>query len=90
MKTRKLFLRRCAYEGVKLEEIYIGSVITVYSRQLTIVDYGDVFTRTKFAQKKQRTFALIKPDVYTSAGKIIDAILMNGFVITQLKMSRFN
>ena len=33
---------------------------------------------------------MIKPDAYTSTGKIIDAIYQSGFKISKLKMSRFN
>jgi nucleoside-diphosphate kinase len=33
---------------------------------------------------------MIKPDAYTNTGKIIDAIYQNGFVISKLKMSKFN
>jgi hypothetical protein len=43
------------------------------------VDYGDVFTRQHFAQGKSTTFAMIKPDVYTHTGKIIDSIYKAGF-----------
>lgn len=32
---------------------------------------------------------MIKPDAYTSTGKIIDAIYQSGFVISKLKMSKF-
>jgi nucleoside-diphosphate kinase len=50
-------------------------VVTVYSRQLKLVEYGDVFTRSVFAKAKESTFALIKPDAYVHTGKIIDIIL---------------
>ncbi len=33
---------------------------------------------------------MIKPDAYTKTGKIVDAIYASGFVISKLKMSRFN
>jgi nucleoside-diphosphate kinase len=33
---------------------------------------------------------MIKPDAYTSSGKIIDAIQQSGFVISKLKMSKFS
>lgn len=33
---------------------------------------------------------MIKPDAYTSMGKIIDAIYKDGFEINKLKMSKFN
>ena len=83
-------MKRCAYPGLNVEDLHIGSVITVYSRQLKITDYGDVATRKKFEGVRQRTFAMIKPDAYANIGKIIDAIYISGFKISKLKMSRFN
>jgi nucleoside-diphosphate kinase len=79
-----------ACPGVSLDELFIGSVITVFARQLKLVEYGDLFTRQKFESKRQRTFAMIKPDQYTNTGKIIDAIYQNGFVISKLKMGKFS
>jgi nucleoside-diphosphate kinase len=79
-----------ACQGVSMEELFIGSVITVFSRQLKLVEYGDLFTRQKFESKRQRTFAMIKPDAYNNTGKIIDAILQQGFMISKLKMTRFS
>ena len=83
-------MKRCAYPGINYEDFHIGSVVTVYGRQLKIADYGDVATRKKFEVDRQRTFAMIKPDAYKHIGKIIDAIYVNGFKISKLKMSRFN
>lgn len=74
MKNKKVFLKRMACPGVSIEELFIGSIITVYARQLKLVEYGDLFTRQKFESKRQRTFAMIKPCSYTNTGKIIDAI----------------
>jgi nucleoside diphosphate kinase len=36
-----------------------------------------------------RTFAMIKPDAYTSIGKIVDIIERSGFVISNMKMAKF-
>jgi len=57
-----------------MDDLHIGSVITVYARQLKITDYGDVATRRKFEVARQMTFGMIKPDCYTHIGKIIDAV----------------
>ena len=84
-----MFLKRMAYPDISLKDLYIGSIVTVYARQLKLVDYGDTFTRKEFAKGKETTFALIKPDVYMHTGKIIDSIYQSGFVISKLKMSRF-
>eukprot|EP00331_Platyophrya_macrostoma_P015880 CAMPEP_0176472858 /NCGR_PEP_ID=MMETSP0127-20121128/41985_1 /TAXON_ID=938130 /ORGANISM="Platyophrya macrostoma, Strain WH" /LENGTH=280 /DNA_ID=CAMNT_0017867791 /DNA_START=41 /DNA_END=879 /DNA_ORIENTATION=- len=88
LKNKKLFLKRCECPGISLKDLFIGAVITIYSRQLKIVDYADTFTKGKFEVKRGRTFAMIKPDAYTSIGKIIDIIEQSGFVIGNLKMAK--
>ena len=82
-------MKRMACPGVTQEQLYIGSIINIHSRQLKLVEYGDTFTRQQFEAKSEKTFAMIKPDCYTSTGKIIDAIYRNGFTISKLKMSKF-
>ena len=73
-----------------MKELFLGSIITIYSRQLKLADYADVYTRSRFESLSERTFAMIKPDCYTQTGKIIDTILRNGFTISKLKMSKFS
>jgi nucleoside-diphosphate kinase len=84
-----MFLKRMAYAGIDQANLYIGAIVTIYSRQLKLVEYGDQFTRNMFANAKETTFALIKPDAYVHTGKIIDQIYKAGFVISNLKMGRF-
>lgn len=74
-----MFLKRMACPDVTPNKLYLGSVVTVYSRQLKLTDYGDAFTRSTFAEAKESTFALIQPDVYVHTGKIIDHIYRAGF-----------
>ena len=45
IKNKKVFLKRMAYAQISMDELYLGSIITVYSRQLKLVEYGDLFTR---------------------------------------------
>ena len=82
-------MKRTACPSVTTKELYLGSIITIYSRQLKLADYGDIFTKTKFESASERTFAMIKPDCYTQTGQVIDAIYKNGFTISKLKMSKF-
>lgn len=89
LKNKRMFIKRMACPGVTLRELFVGSIITIHSRQLKLTDYADVFTRKRFENKSERTFALIKPDCYTQTGKIIDALYENGFTISKLKMSKF-
>lgn len=74
MKTKKIFLKRMECAGLTLDKLYIGSTVTIFSRQLKLVDYADVYTRNQFADNTETGFALIKPDVYVHTGKIIDEL----------------
>ena len=49
-----MFLKRTEYPGMQLSDIYIGSVVTIYSRQLKITDYADVHTRAHFQEARAR------------------------------------
>jgi len=89
LKNKRIFMKRMAVGPISVQDLYLGSIITVHSRQLKIVDYGDIFTKDKFEAAAGRTFAMVKPDCYTQTGKIIDAIYANGFIISKLKMSKF-
>mmetsp|Transcript_21889 Transcript_21889/g.33980 ORF Transcript_21889/g.33980 Transcript_21889/m.33980 type:complete len:249 (-) Transcript_21889:387-1133(-) len=89
LKNRRIFMKRTTCPNVAVKDLYLGSIITIYSRQLKLADYGDLFTRAKFEAASERTFAMIKPDCYTQTGQIIDAIYKNGFTISKLKMSKF-
>ena len=83
-----MFLKRMKAD-VQRDQLYVGSIVTVYARQLKVTDYGDTATRKAFARGKETQFAMIKPDVYMHTGKIIDSIYKNGFIIAKMKMSRF-
>jgi hypothetical protein len=41
-------------EDVKPELLYVGSTVTILSRQLKIIDYGDEFTRSKVQDRVER------------------------------------
>ena len=45
LKTRRSFLKKTKYETIKGSEYFVGNVINVYSRQMTLKEYGDEFTR---------------------------------------------
>jgi nucleoside-diphosphate kinase len=67
-------MKRSFHEGITVNDLFLLSIITVNSRQLSLVNFADIFTRNKFEANSQRTFAMIKPECYTQTGKILDAI----------------
>ncbi|KAM6287073.1 nucleoside diphosphate kinase homolog 7 isoform 2-T2 [Spheniscus humboldti] len=86
VKNRRTFLKRTKYESLHLEDLFVGNKITVFSRHLSLVDYGDQYTARKLGSRKERTLALIKPDAMPKIGELIDIIINAGFTITKAKM----
>ncbi|XP_019382328.1 PREDICTED: nucleoside diphosphate kinase 7 isoform X1 [Gavialis gangeticus] len=86
MKNHRTFLKRTKYDGLHLEDLFIGNKVTVFSRHLSLVDYGDQYTARKLGSRKERTLALIKPDAAPRVGELIDIIINAGFTITKAKM----
>lgn len=85
VKQRRTFLKRTVTD-LKLEDLYIGAAVNVFSRQLSVQGYGDEFTKKELTEKMERTFVLIKANAYKKMGEIIDEILGNEFTICQLKL----
>lgn len=56
IKNRKTFLKRCRYDNITADMLYIGAVVTIYSRQLKLVDYADEFTRKCLSNRQERYF----------------------------------
>lgn len=86
VKNRRTFLKRTKYEDLRLEDLFIGNKVNVFSRQLVLIDYGDQYTARQLGSRKEKTLALIKPDAVSKAGEIIEMINKSGFTITKLRM----
>lgn len=90
VKNRRTFLKRTKYEDLRLEDLFIGNKVNVFSRQLVLIDYGDQYTARQLGSRKEKTLALIKPDAVSKAGEIIELINRSGFTITKLRMMKLS
>lgn len=54
VKNRRTFLKRTKYESLHVEDLFVGNKITVFSRHLSLVDYGDQYTARKLGSRKER------------------------------------
>ncbi|KAK2573756.1 Nucleoside diphosphate kinase 7 [Acropora cervicornis] len=90
IKNRRLFLKRSLIDGLELHHLFIGAIINIHSRQLTITDYADQRTSNLLRNKNEKTLAMIKPDAVSQMGGIIDMIHQEGFHICEAKMVRLS
>lgn len=85
LKQRRLFLKRSPC-SVQIEEVFIGAIVNILSRQLKVVDFADEFTRSKLERKKQSSLAMIKPDcAEDQVADILDAIITEGLTIGHMR-----
>ncbi|KAL3047861.1 nucleoside diphosphate kinase 7 [Trematomus bernacchii] len=87
VKNQRIFLRRTKYEDLHQEDLFVGNRVNVFSRQLNLIDYGDQYTANKLGSKKERTLALIKPDVVTKLGDVLESIYSSNLIVTKAKMT---
>jgi hypothetical protein len=75
LKSRKMFLRKSACPNeLTRADFFVGSKILLYSRELEIVDYGDLKTKEQLHQQIQQVVALLPPDAYNNWGKAIQKL----------------
>ncbi|XP_015249939.1 PREDICTED: nucleoside diphosphate kinase 7 [Cyprinodon variegatus] len=88
VKNQRIFLKRTKYDDIHQEDLFVGNRVNVFSRQLNLIDYGDQYTANKLGSKKERTLALIKPDVVKKIGDIFELIYSSNLIVTKAKMTK--
>lgn len=88
VKNQRIFLRRTRYDGLQPDDLFVGNRVNVFTRQLCLVDYGDHYTANKLGSKKERTLALIKPDVLNKMGNVLDLIHSSKLIVTKALMTK--
>lgn len=84
-KTRRQFLKRCKIDNIQLSDLYIGGTVTILSRTMKIVEYGDVYTSRLLANTQQKTIGVLTAGHHPKLGQIIDGIYKNGLVISKMR-----
>eukprot|EP01035_Chromulina_nebulosa_P026642 gene26642-34903_t len=90
LKTKKIFLKKSPCpDYVSKEDFVIGGKVLLYSRELDIVDFGDLKTKDKLQYQVQQVVVILAADMYSNWGKAID-LLTNKFFINKIKTALLN
>ncbi|KAL4151895.1 hypothetical protein PRNP1_008832 [Phytophthora ramorum] len=84
--SRKLFLKRIRIPTVNFDDLYIGGSVTVYSRQLTIMEPANEFTRQMLLQREDKALFVISPNGYSQMGRVIQLIEQSDLSVRDLRM----
>ena len=85
-KGRRNFLKRAPYPSIRLEDLTLGSTVTVHARQLTVKAYLDQSTKTKLSAQRGTLLVVTKPDAYGMVGNIVSCAYKSGLSVSRLRM----
>eukprot|EP01038_Epipyxis_sp_PR26KG_P014602 gene14602-19609_t len=76
IKSKKAFLKKspCPPE-ILASEFMIGGRVLLYSRELDLVDYGDLKTKEKLSNQLQTVVLILPADIYSNWGNIITSLV---------------
>lgn len=85
IKNRRVFLKRCPFPSLQIKDLFLGAKLTIYGRQMVLVEFGDDYTKRSLGNTNEITFGIIPPAQYRSVGKIIQAGNEAGLTVGKLK-----
>lgn len=85
-----MFLKRTKVDNVAPKDLFLGNTVNIFARQMKLVNFADLRTREAFQPVTQKTFAMVKPDCFGKAGKILAMIEAAGLAVVALRMHQMN
>ncbi|GFT17177.1 nucleoside diphosphate kinase 7 [Trichonephila clavipes] len=86
IKSKKLFLRRMHCDNISIEDLFVGSIVNILSRQLCIVGFADQRTAARFSREVESTILIINESGFMHLGKIITVLESNDMAINRGKI----
>jgi nucleoside-diphosphate kinase len=85
VKTKKIFLKKSPCPSdISKEDFYIGGKVLMYSRELDIIDYGDLKTKDKLQFQTQQCMIILPASSYRNWGIIVHELTQK-FNLSKLK-----
>lgn len=73
LKSKKMFLKKSPCPPhISKDDFYVGCKVLLYSRELDIVDYGDLKTRERLHFQVQQVIVILPSSTYSYWGKLIE------------------
>jgi len=88
VKQKRTFLKRSLCPTVSETDLFIGNTISVFGRDLKLIEYLNQKTLSALQTKTERTYAMLKPEVINQMGKILSFIEEKGFHFNNMMLTR--
>jgi nucleoside-diphosphate kinase len=90
IKNHRVFLKRVPFPSLHPRDLFIGANVTVFSRSLKIVDFGDEITKREFRSKSETAIVAIGGDALSKAGEAMQAVLKEDVNIINVRLCVFS
>jgi len=85
VKTKRHFLRRCKSESITLNDLFIGAKVTILSRTMGIVEFGDAYTQRALESVQEKTIGILLNGHLSKLGQILDNVYKSDLKIVRMK-----
>ena len=89
IKNHRVFLKRVPLPSLNPRDLFLGANVTVFSRSLKIVEFGDEITRREFASKSETAIVAIGAEALSKAGEAMQAVLREDVIIINVRLCVF-
>lgn len=86
VRSKRMFLKRTPLPDLRVEDLFIGSIITVFARQMKLNSYVDEHTRNSLEAVRNCLSLLTTPEAFSKVGAIISSIEGAGLAISKLRL----
>lgn len=90
LKSKRVFLKRCPYPTLSPRDLFIGATVTVFSRTLKVVDYGDEVTGRLFQSQSDRVIITIGGNALYQVGNLLKAIMASDVRVANIRLVNFS
>jgi len=89
-KTKRSFLKRMPVPELRMEDLYVGSTVTLHGRQLKIRGYLNEHTKEALEVNRESFVLLTNPEVFYELGKVVTCLEGLGLTISRLRLVNDN
>lgn len=91
IKSKKMFLRRCAVSSAAFDkkDLFVGNTVVVFARHLLIKGYTNEYTRQQVENDTQTTLVLVYPEAHAQLGQVIGCFDRAGYALCRVRSMRF-
>jgi len=85
-KAHRSFLKRMSIPDLKLEDLTVGSTITVHARHLKVKSYADSHTKSALEAARAEFAILVLPMAFRQLGQVVTCIEMGGLAMSKFRL----